>query len=717
MNDNRENKLKILFVVERRNLEDKNWSLDYQCDLLFHGLVSRGHEVTDTNYIRYLSQPITDEMRPKIYGLGFSIGGKLPDRSSIDRDPKTIVRRIRERYYDLVVYGSIWRCADHLDLVRKHYPRDRVVLVDGEDHGHIKEEYVRYGFYFKRELNAPHAGVYPISFAIPREQFDFADPGIAKTRTTAALIPGKRETYVYTNEKDYYNAYAESRFALTKRKGGWDCLRHYEILAAHAIPVFSDFEACPSTTMTTWPRDLQLRANTLAAQWSTKPDDSAYAELNAAFSDYALKHLTTEALADYVVGKATAADSFTSNDSFTHDIGELILDAGGEDLSAIVVGNGSSSAVLHAFLTSGRIGRVYYIGCSDGETDDAAVTALYGQDPRLVRMRGALGENTLRPVPDYVDLAYISDQGSYFATVEAIRTVCNRCEVLAGDGYNRFAGVCDAVDGIYGEPDVKRGDGLWLVRDPRRRLCVVVPMYSPVLTAFEHDSLLRCISLFGRHHDIAVVCPDGFDTSGIPGDVLTWLRFERFGGRYFTGKEAYSRLCTTRAFYERFMAYTHILVYQLDGYAFRDDMLERWMRYDYVGAPWCYLCHTCSMSGKYDRVGNGGMSLRRVGVFHELLGGQYVRNHPEDVNLTTAAHNPTRVGILRRPSCVEALRFSIETLPERNDRETGSRLFPGFPYPDYAADDVRNVMPSLCHRLHSYDPELFAKFKAASERQ
>ena len=47
-------------------------------------------------------------------------------------------------------------------------------------------------------------------------------------------------------EHAYNHAYQTARFALTRKKSGWDCMRHYEILAAGAVPLFSDLDSAPS---------------------------------------------------------------------------------------------------------------------------------------------------------------------------------------------------------------------------------------------------------------------------------------------------------------------------------------------------------------------------------------------------------------------------------------------------------------------------------------
>jgi hypothetical protein len=63
-------------------------------------------------------------------------------------------------------------------------------------------------------------------------------------------------TFGLGQETEYYAMYKRARFAHTSKKGGWDALRHYEILANGCIPVFSDIAGCPLQTMTTFPKTL-----------------------------------------------------------------------------------------------------------------------------------------------------------------------------------------------------------------------------------------------------------------------------------------------------------------------------------------------------------------------------------------------------------------------------------------------------------------------------
>ena len=57
---------------------------------------------------------------------------------------------------------------------------------------------------------------------------------------------GLPSAYAFKSEAAYYADLAASRFAITTRRGGWDCLRHYEIAAAGAVPCFRQLEAKPA---------------------------------------------------------------------------------------------------------------------------------------------------------------------------------------------------------------------------------------------------------------------------------------------------------------------------------------------------------------------------------------------------------------------------------------------------------------------------------------
>lgn len=86
-----------------------------------------------------------------------------------------------------------------------------------------------------------------------------------KKNAFSNYIPGdsKNRKYIFETENEYNLEYANSLYAITLKKAGWDCFRHYEIIATGAIPFFLDIELIPSSIMTTYPKSLVLKAMNL----------------------------------------------------------------------------------------------------------------------------------------------------------------------------------------------------------------------------------------------------------------------------------------------------------------------------------------------------------------------------------------------------------------------------------------------------------------------
>jgi hypothetical protein len=54
-------------------------------------------------------------------------------------------------------------------------------------------------------------------------------------------------TYAFVSESDYYNDLQKSRFGVTTKRAGWDCLRHYELAANGCVLCFRDLDLKPIT--------------------------------------------------------------------------------------------------------------------------------------------------------------------------------------------------------------------------------------------------------------------------------------------------------------------------------------------------------------------------------------------------------------------------------------------------------------------------------------
>jgi hypothetical protein len=100
--------------------------------------------------------------------------------------------------------------------------------------------------------------IYPISFSIPEEKIVKSIP--KKTKLFADYKPNDNRKYTYSSEDDYYKGYQEAVFGYTQKKAGWDCMRHYEILANGCIPYFEGIQEIPPFTMKDFPRELVKEA-------------------------------------------------------------------------------------------------------------------------------------------------------------------------------------------------------------------------------------------------------------------------------------------------------------------------------------------------------------------------------------------------------------------------------------------------------------------------
>jgi hypothetical protein len=268
---------------------------DYLNDSMFHGLRKLfGEEVIDSNCLKYLYKTYTsDEEKLKLYGRGFSLYSLL-EKDNTDRTD--LEQKISSRYFDLVIYGSIWRCRDYFDLVCNSYPKNKIILLDGEDRRHLLPLHKKF-HYFKRELRKKRKGLYPISFSIPEEKIIKSPP--QKDQKFGTVVPGDPSTYIFYDEAAYYNDYARSYFGITTKKMGWDCMRHYEILASYCMPYFKDVKKCPPLTMVNFPKDLCIQTNKLIESDSVT-DEKYYELLNKAFQ-HLKDHLTTQKLAEYLL--------------------------------------------------------------------------------------------------------------------------------------------------------------------------------------------------------------------------------------------------------------------------------------------------------------------------------------------------------------------------------------------------------------------------------
>lgn len=209
---------------------------------------------------------------------------------------------------------------------------------------------------------------------------------------------------------------------------------------------------------------------------------------------------------------------------------------------------------------------------------------------------------------------------------------------------------------------------------------VLIPVYREKLTELEGISLRQAVTIL-KAHDIYLIMPEllhihtGYE-----------LNEERFPNGYFDSVHSYNRLMLSTEFYERFSRYKYILIYQLDAFVF-SDRLEYFcsMGYDYIGAPWIDGAFYYRDSGHmFWHVGNGGLSLRRVGSFINALRSsqELLVNNRVNEDLIFSALGGESFHVAPESA---ALEFSFEMNVRECYERNGRRL------------------PFGCHAWHKYD--------------
>lgn len=157
--------------------------------------------------------------------------------------------------------------------------------------------------------------IYPISFGIPAKLV--VDDVPEKTQDFATGTSRGRREYKFDGDQQqaYYDDYRRSYFGLTYRKGGWDCLRHLEVMANGCLPYFPGLGELPRLTMAHYPKIImaqaqQLLTNTRLDRYEPKridpnqpvvQDPGAYRTLAARMLNHVRQHCTTQAMAEYLL--------------------------------------------------------------------------------------------------------------------------------------------------------------------------------------------------------------------------------------------------------------------------------------------------------------------------------------------------------------------------------------------------------------------------------
>lgn len=143
-----------------------------------------------------------------------------------------------------------------------------------------------------------------------------------------------------------------------------------------------------------------------------------------------------------------------------------------------------------------------------------------------------------------------------------------------------------------------------------KECAIIVPVYKSQIKKIEYESLKQLVNVVNNAYQIILVYPEGLYWQYYRNILNYNFGLLELNSQYFQSVWTYNLLCQRYEFYELFRDYKYMLIYQLDGWIFYND-IDKFckMNYDYIGSPW--------KAEKYN-VGNGGVSLRKISTFIDV---------------------------------------------------------------------------------------------------
>ena len=270
---------KILYINSPKN--------DFLADSFLIGLKSLfPGAIYEWPVNRFVYHSENDSGNQKMHGIGFTLYRILDPETAIDFDSGMDLNE-----FSLIIFGDIYRQESEFRQLQPFLNFSNTLILDGEDTPALFPYYFppwkkpyslffprleRHFIYLKREIIPSRTQYYrffkllpgwlakkislpenllPVSFSIPETKI-FSGGLPVKTKDfprhivdpeVCAAVPGSVSRYAFDNESAYYADLQQSRFGITMKRGGWDCLRHYEIAANGAVPCFRNLQDKPVT--------------------------------------------------------------------------------------------------------------------------------------------------------------------------------------------------------------------------------------------------------------------------------------------------------------------------------------------------------------------------------------------------------------------------------------------------------------------------------------
>jgi len=150
----------------------------------------------------------------------------------------------------------------------------------------------------------------------------------------------------------------------------------------------------------------------------------------------------------------------------------------------------------------------------------------------------------------------------------------------------------------------------------QQQTAIVLPLYKERLLLEEQISLNHLLNFLGDYEKFLLV-PKNTSVN------LSGFRTIKLDEKHFRSRGSYSKLLLSKDFYRYFVDYKYLLIYQLDCLVFSDQLIDFCqLDFDYIGAP--LFRDKMDPSKGFSRAGNGGLSLRRVNAFLNVLNSLHI---------------------------------------------------------------------------------------------
>lgn len=250
--------------------------------------------------------------------------------------------------------------------------------------------------------------------------------------------------------------------------------------------------------------------------------------------------------------------------------------------------------------------------------------------------------------------------------------------------------------------------------------CVVIfPLYK-IPSKLELSFLENGLNLTKENKQV-IIAPEGLIINESFG-LLEQLEIKRFAKHHFESINGYNQLLLSKDFYTTFRLFDFMLIHQADVYLFKDE-LNFWCEknYDYIGAPWfrpdklnrgslfnlwqkikISLKTNKTYAKRYNRTGNGGLSLRKVSTALKVLNSvnvcllrKYTHSHGNCFNedIFWSLEAPKIVANYHTPELKEAMQFAVE-------------FYPSIAYHQY----LQETLPFGCHAPLKHETDFWRKF-------